>query len=168
MFISRRKNAVYQPISEFETISEQFASEMNANKKSKQDLLIKEIIDIRTRCFLLSLCLDVLNVDKNEEVIDILKSQGIEVDTTNDESFYKSILKIERYIKGFNNKINLKNEEILRYIKDNQAEKPTNYLKNIVIFEEILKIAIDPYKITLAQFAAYSNKIKENNGRRDS
>ena len=169
MYVNNHKNIYYQPFAEFESISEMLSLSMGSKRKSKPDQLINELIELRSKAFILSLCIDVLNVEKNKEVIDIVGSYGIAVKIENDEVFYKSILTIERFIKGYNNKINAKNEELTALIKDNQKEtKNTNYLKQIVVFEEILKRQIDAYGISLAQFVAYSNQIKESNGRRDT
>lgn len=169
MYVNNHKNVHYQPFIEFENISEMLSLSMGSKRKSKPDQLINELIGLRSKAFILSLCIDILNVERNKEVIDIISGYGIVINTENDEVFYKSLLNIERFIKGYNNKINAKNEELTAIIKDNQKEtKNTNYLKQIVVFEEILKRQIDAYGISLAQFAAYSNQIKENNGRRDT
>lgn len=172
LFINRCKSR-YIPVVEFEEINEQFALALNGGKRNLLDIKMSELISLRKKYFIISTSLNVLSVIKDQGIIDILNNLGYNIDMTSDETYLNSLMKVERSCKIIDSQLKQKSELVNEKIKEqNDTKVNVNYLKQIITFEEVLGngIKIQPYSISLAQFAEYSNLVKEKsikNGRRN-
>lgn len=149
---SDRKKIKDEEIEEtWKTIEAEY-KELDASNTLERVIRVEQRIDfLKAKHQMVSLCVYVLRLGRNEKVENHLKSQKYIVDP---ENFEKSLDKIELQAVALKTKVGVKEAELERLTKDESIEK-SDINKMLASMSSTLQIAFKFNEITVVEFFGY-------------
>lgn len=154
MFVSNKSVITEHIIKTFELIQEQFAERMNYNSMKLIREKMYRILKLRLRVERITNYLVLLAIKEDSDVIEWLLNEGFKYNS-NERLF--SLKQIQGEVTNLKNKISEIENELQASSTEN---KDINIFDIIAKIEKSMSIAIDPHKLTTAQFISYIKDLK--------